>query len=214
MKDNLALAGAIKFSGNQPISTSWDWGRGAFTLGLNMGYQFTDALSLEMGVIDMQPQKLKFGSGSGANTSGTYCNTVYCYARGSFNKLSTWTSYFGLKVQTGLTEKVSIYTKLAAAYVDTRYRIHLASGSQLVSGGNAVGDYASDSTYWTPAIALGAECRFAEKWSASVQYMLIMNGNKLSDDPATVNSAISTIDNIAMPSAQLFTLGIEYRFMT
>jgi hypothetical protein len=213
MKDNLALAGAIKFSGNQPISTEWGWGHGAFDLGLNIGYQFTNELSLEMGTIYMQSQKLKFNSGSGSNTSGTYCNNVYCYASGSFNKLSTWASYFGLKAQTALIDQLSIYAKLAAAYIDTRYRIHLASGSQLVGGGNASGDYASDSTYWAPAIALGAEYRLTEKWRASAQYMLIMNGNSLSGDPATVNSAISTINNIALPSIQLFTLGIEYQFV-
>jgi hypothetical protein len=211
MKDSLALAGAVKLDGRS--STKWDWGRGGFNIGADIGYQFTDELSIEMGTIYLQPQKFKFTSGSGA-ASDSYCNTVYCYAAGSYTKLSTWTTYVGVKVQTEIWRQLSVYTKLAAAYVNTRYRIHLASGSQLIGGGSAADDAAADTSYWAPAIAIGAEYRFANKWRASVQYMLILNGNTLYNDPAVVDGKISTINNVAQPSMQLFTVGVEYQFLT
>ncbi len=215
MEEGLLLAGDVKLSSNQPISTSWDFGKGGFSGGIDIGYQFTDELSLEMGTIYLTPQKLNFTSGSGTNSSGSYCNNVYCYANGSYNKLSTWTTYVGVKAEAPLIDKLSVYTKLAVAYVDTRYRIHLASGSVLVTGGaSAAGSAASDSTYWTPAIALGAEYRLTEKWRVSLQYMLILNGNTLSGDPAATKSAVTTLNDIAQPSMQLITLGAEYRFLT
>jgi hypothetical protein len=214
MQNGLLLAGAVKLSGNQPISTSWDQGQAGFSLGIDLGYQFTDELSLELGTFYMQPQTLNFTSGSGSNSSGTYCNTIYCYANGSYTRLSTWTTYVGIKAQIELIRQLSVFTKLAAAYVDSRYRIHLASGSVLVAGGTAAGDSATNSTYWAPAIALGAEYRLTETWRVSAQYMLVLNGNTLYNDPATVNSAISTINDIAQRSIQLFTVGAEYRFLT
>lgn len=213
LEDNLALAGAVKRGSAQV--TGWDWGWGGFNFGMDVGYQFTHALSLELGTVYLQSQKFKFKSGGGTSGTGSYCNAVYCYAAGSYTQLSTWVTYVGIKAQARVWQELSLYTKLAAAYVNSRYRIHLASGSQLVGGGgSAVDDAAADSSYWAPAIAIGAEYRFAEKWRASVQYMLILNGDTLANDPAVVQGRITTINDIAQPTMQLFTAAIEYQFST
>jgi hypothetical protein len=210
MQDNLALAGAVKQGSSQ--ATSWNWGRGAFDAGADVGYQFTDVLSIELGTFYLQPQKFKFNSGGGSAATGSYCNSVYCYAAGSYTQLSTWATYVGVKAEASIWQALSIYTKLAAAYVDTRYRIHLSSGSQLVGGGSAADDAVADSTYWAPVIAVGAEYRLSDRWRASVQYMLILGGDTLYNDPAVVQGRITTINEIVQPAIQLFTVGMEYQF--
>lgn len=214
MEDGFVLAAAVKKSSNQPITTSWDQGKWSYALGMDMGYRFTDELSLELGIFHLQPQQMHFNSGSGSDSSGTYCNAVYCYSNGSSAKISTWATYVGIKLQSQIMEKVSLFAKAAAAYVDTRYRINLAAGSELVSGGSAVGSAASSSSYWEPALAAGIEYQLSDKWRLSGQYMVILNGNTVSNDPATVNGAISTINDIALPAVQFFTLVAEYRFLT
>lgn len=214
MKENFELAAAVKKSSSN-AGVSWDAGLGGYTLGLDIGYRFTDELSLEIGTFYLQPQNMKFTTGNGVNgSSGTYCNSIYCYANGSYAKVSTWATYVGIKAQTDVFDQLSVYTKLAAAYVDNRYRINLAPGSQLVGGNPNVGTAASDSTYWAPVIAFGVEYDLSPKCCLSLQYMLVLSGNTLANDPSTVDNAISTINNIALPAIHLFTLGFDYRFLT
>ena len=214
MQDGFVLAAEVAKSDNQPIHIGWDQGKWSYALGLNMGYRFTDELSFELGIFHLQPQQLQFKSGSGSDEEGTYCNSVYCYSNGSSTKISTWATYVGVKLQAEVMERTSLFAKVAAAYVDTRYRINLAAGSELVGGGSAEGSAASSSTYWEPALAAGIEYQVTDKWRMSGQYMVVLSGNTISNDPATVDGAISTINDIALPAVHLFTVAAEYRFLT
>lgn len=134
---------------------------GGFAFIVDGGYQFNDYFSAEVGYIWMT-------------------------APGNDNDVSSWSLYFGGKLQAPVyDDQTFIFGKLAAAY-------------------NYNGASAANTTYWSPLFAAGVQRYFTPNFSANIQYTFIP---AYTDADGTSGS----VDNV--PQSNILTVGVGYKFL-
>lgn len=118
---------------------------GGFTGNLDVGYQFNEYWSLELGGIYLP----YFSETRAGNTDDFY----------------TWAAYGGVKLSVPLVQNLFGFGKVAAAYNDVE------GNSNLVQV-NAI-NRAGDSSYWEPLFAFGLQYYFNQNISINAQYTFL-----------------------------------------
>lgn len=136
--------------GNFTTVGSYTGGRGGFTDGLVMGYQWYHYFSVEAGWNALPDMKYNIPTGSLVDVG----NSV---------KVRTWFGYLAFKFAFPVYYQLYIMAKCGAAYVDNRVDLTFIPRNGVLKQGD----------YTTPMFAFGAQYYFGWNWSINLQYMFI-----------------------------------------
>ena len=157
--------------------------KGGFTCGVDLGYQFNEYFSVEGGWFYLPKSKASLG--------GTVGRAVFAPVAAS---ISSGLAYGALKMTVPVYFNTYLFGKLGAGYTYNKVK-----GATFPSTNFAGG--VTRSNFWNPLWAAGAQYYFNPNLSINFQYTSVAGYHK------------SSGKNFFVPSANLFTVGLGYKFL-
>lgn len=176
----------VTFQGGS-VFGPFDNGRDGGTVGVVLGYQFNQFISLEGGWNYLPQMRYIVPRG----------NTL---ALGNDMTVNSWLAYLAVKLAVPIYPSLYLFGKLGAAYL--RNRASFSQGSLAAVAGAMLPTIGS---YWAPLFAGGLQYYFNWHWSISFQYLYARGYRK--------TPLGSSLTHFPSPDTNLFTLGFGFRFM-
>jgi hypothetical protein len=178
----------IGSSGSSLYSTSNN-GKGAFTGGLDLGYNITQHIAVEGGWFYLPQVK-------GA-PSGTTLAALYTAAAGSTAKISSGFAYMAAKLTVPVVNSFDLFGKIGVAYRYLSYSgVSYAATNPGVTGKGA---------YWAPVFATGLQYGWGS-WLVGAQYTYLPGQSSI--NYSNVNFGAPN----AAPEVNLYTGFLGYKF--
>jgi len=157
-------------------------GEAGFIYGFDMGYQWNQLFSAELGYFRLPSMEYSVPQGSliAAN------NTMKIRAR--------YLAYVALKFNYPIIENLYVSAKIGAAYLDTEVIFSFIPVSRLPQKDD----------YWTPLFAFGLQYYFNWNWSLNAQYVFVPGYARR---PTT-----GVFTKAPVPNANIVTFGVGYKF--
>lgn len=154
---------------------------GGFSGGVDLGYQFNEYFSVEGGWVYLPEFTGTAAAGSTAVANGLSAGR---------NKISSWALYGAGKVTVPVYDNTYVFGKAGFDY--NRNEDSRTAGT-------------SNSNYWMPMFAAGAQYYFNPNLSMNVQYMFLPGNDHVNQ--LRSGRAFMT------PEAYVFTVGLGYKFL-
>ncbi len=169
-------------------------GDGGFSWGGNLGYQFNQYFSVEVGAYDLESVKGTVGVSIPIQN-----NNPIPISSGSV-KVSSWALYMAGKIAVPLFYHLDMFGKMGMAFRFLNYSgAGIANATAIEAGSN---HFINDQHYATWLAGVGLQYWFTSNWSVNAQYLHIPGYNRAQE--------------VAMqsPNVNLILGGMGYKFMT
>lgn len=182
-------SGAFAGTTNQRISGNVvsNNGKGGFTAGAALGWNFMEHLSVEAGWFWLPRVSGRTGAATVSVPPNTAVDTNV-----SNVTVQSWFAYFAAKGDINLMDNLDLFAKLGVSYRRVGYE-DTQVNTLVQFTGNKGG-------YWSPMFALGLQYHFSDAFYGDAQWMHVPGHNRAGRQSRNA------------PSANLFTLGLGYRF--